>query len=106
MDLVMPRLDGVRAMRTLRPGLPVIFASGYSAGYYAYIWSEMLDAETVEWFTENGGLTRANGDTFRRLLLGVGGSVDALGAFRSLRGRDATIDPLLRRRGLAPVQAG
>jgi peptidyl-dipeptidase Dcp len=82
-----------------------IFASGYSAGYYAYIWSEVLDAETVEWFTENGGLTRANGDTFRRVLLGVGGSVDALGAFRSLRGRDATIDPLLRRRGLAPVDA-
>jgi peptidyl-dipeptidase Dcp len=82
-----------------------IFASGYSAGYYAYIWSEVLDAETVEWFIENGGLTRANGDTFRHRLLGVGGSVDALGAFRSLRGRDATIDPLLRRRGLAPVDA-
>ena len=82
-----------------------VFAGGYSAGYYAYIWSEVLDAETVEWFTENGGLTRANGDTFRRRLLGVGGSVDALGAFRSLRGRDATIDPLLRRRGLAAVDA-
>ncbi len=82
-----------------------VFAGGYSAGYYAYIWSELLDAETVEWFTENGGLTRANGDRFRRQLLGVGGSVDALGAFRSLRGRDATIEPLLRRRGLAPVDA-
>ena len=80
-----------------------IFASGYSANYYAYIWSEVLDAETVEWFTENGGLTRANGDTFRRLLLGVGGAQDPLSAFRSLRGRDATIAPLLRRRGLAPV---
>ena len=82
-----------------------IFASGYSAGYYAYIWSEVLDAETVEWFTENGGMTRTNGDVFRRRLLGVGGSVDALGAFRSVRGRDATIEPLLRRRGLAPVDA-
>ena len=82
-----------------------IFAGGYSAGYYSYIWSEVLDAETAEWFRENGGLTRANGDTFRRELLGVGGSVDALTAFRAVRGRDATIEPLLRRRGLAPVDA-
>ena len=80
-----------------------IFAVRYSAGYYAYIWSEVLDAETVEWFKENGGLTRANGEQFRRKLLSVGGSVDALAAFRSVRGRDATIEPLLRRRGLAPV---
>ena len=82
-----------------------IFAGGYSAGYYAYIWSEVLDAETTEWFRENGGLTRANGDTFRRKLLSVGGAVDALTAFRAVRGRDATIEPLLRRRGLTPVDA-
>ena len=80
-----------------------IFAGGYSAGYYAYIWSEVLDAETAEWFRENGGLIRANGDTFRRELLAVGGSVDALSAFRAVRGRDATIEPLLRRRGLTPA---
>ena len=80
-----------------------IFAGGYSAGYYSYIWSEVLDAETVEWFNENGGLTRANGELFRSKLLSVGGSVDAMDAFRAVRGRDAQIGPLLRRRGLDRV---
>ena len=77
-----------------------IFAGGYSAGYYSYIWSEVLDAETVEWFKENGGLRRENGDLFRSRLLSVGGSVEAMDAFRSVRGRDADIGPLLKRRGL------
>ncbi|MCU1584024.1 MAG: Dipeptidyl carboxypeptidase [Microbacteriaceae bacterium] len=76
------------------------FSGGYDAGYYSYIWSEVLDADTVDWFTENGGLTRANGDRFRSLLLGVGGSKDALEAYRDFRGRDAVIEPLLKRRGL------
>jgi len=74
--------------------------SAYDAGYYSYIWSEVLDADTVEWFTENGGLTRENGDRFRTLLLGVGGSKDPLEAYRDFRGRDADIQPLLTRRGL------
>jgi len=78
-----------------------IFAGGYSAGYYSYIWSEVLDADTVEWFRENGGLTRANGDRFRTRLLGVGGAKDPLEAYRDFRGRDARIEPLLKRRGLA-----
>jgi peptidyl-dipeptidase Dcp len=78
-----------------------IFAnSAYDAGYYSYIWSEVLDADTVEWFTENGGLTRANGDRFRSRLLGVGGSKNPLEAFRDFRGRDAELQPLLNRRGL------
>ena len=77
------------------------FAGGYDAGYYSYIWSEVLDADTVEWFTENGGLTRENGDRFREFVLGVGGSRDPLEAYREFRGRDAIIDPLLKRRGLA-----
>ncbi|MEO6504417.1 MAG: M3 family metallopeptidase [Terrimesophilobacter sp.] len=76
------------------------FSGGYDAGYYSYIWSEVLDADTVEWFKENGGLTRANGDRFRSLLLGVGGSMDPLQAYREFRGRDAVIEPLLKRRGL------
>jgi len=76
------------------------FSGGYDAGYYSYIWSEVLDADTVEWFKENGGLTRANGDRFRERLLGVGGSKDPLEAFRDFRGRDADIQPLLDRRGL------
>ncbi|QOD45047.1 M3 family metallopeptidase [Clavibacter zhangzhiyongii] len=77
------------------------FAGGYDAGYYSYIWSEVLDADTVGWFHENGGLTRANGDRFRSRLLGVGGSKDPLEAYRDFRGRDAVIEPLLERRGLA-----
>lgn len=79
-----------------------IFAnSAYDAGYYSYIWSEVLDADTVEWFTENSGLTRTNGDRFRSLLLGVGGSKNPLDAFRDFRGRDAELQPLLDRRGLS-----
>lgn len=73
---------------------------GYAAGYYSYIWSEVLDADTVEWFRENGGMTRANGDTFRRELLAPGYSVDPMEAFRAFRGRDPEIRPLLARRGL------
>lgn len=77
-----------------------IFSGGYSAGYYSYIWSEVLDAESVEWFKENGGLTRANGDHFRRELLSRGGSVDPLASFVAFRGREPSIRPLLERRGL------
>ena len=77
-----------------------IFAGGYSSGYYGYIWSEVLDADTVEWFKDNGGLTRTNGDHFRKALLSRGGSLDSMQMFRNFRGRDADIEPLLRRRGL------
>ena len=77
-----------------------IFANNYSAGYYSYIWSEVMDADSVEWFKEQGGLTRANGDHFRATLLSKGGSVDAMTLFRSFRGADPDITPLLRRRGL------
>ncbi|MFS0893996.1 M3 family metallopeptidase [Microbacterium sp. 179-I 3D3 NHS] len=79
-----------------------VFSGGYSAGYYSYIWSEVLDADTVDWFRENGGLTRENGDRFRQRLLGVGGSRNPLEAYRDFRGRDAEISPLLKRRGLTP----
>jgi len=79
-----------------------IFVNDYSAGYYSYIWSQVLDADTVEWFRENGGMSRKAGDTFRSKLLAVGGSVDSLAAFRAVRGRDAQLGPLLRRRGLDP----
>jgi peptidyl-dipeptidase Dcp len=78
-----------------------IFAGdGYAAGYYSYIWSEVLDAETVDWFTENGGLDRTNGERFRQELLARGNSRDPLESFRTLRGREAKLEPLLRRRGL------
>ncbi|WP_229260487.1 M3 family metallopeptidase [Duganella alba] len=76
------------------------FSGGYSAGYYAYLWSEKLDADTVEWFKENGGLQRKNGDWFRAKLLSRGGTDDAMNLFRNFRGRDPVIEPLLERRGL------
>ena len=77
-----------------------IFAGGYSAGYYGYIWSEVLDADTVNWFKENGGMTRENGEHFRQSLLSRGGSLNSMQMFRNFRGQDATIEPLLKRRGL------
>ncbi|WP_341360813.1 M3 family metallopeptidase [Georgenia sp. M64] len=82
------------------------FGGGYDAAYYSYIWSEVLDAETVEWFHheaaqgDDGGLNRAAGQRFREELLSRGFSRDPLASFRALRGRDAGIAPLLARRGL------
>ena len=78
-----------------------IFAGGYCAGYYSYIWSEVLDADTVRWFEENGLGVRESGERFRRELLSRGGSVDALTTFRNVVGRAPQIEPLLVRRGLA-----
>ena len=75
-------------------------AGGYSAGYYAYIWSEVLDADTVEWFKENGGLKRENGDHFRKTLLSQGGADEAMALFKNFRGAAPNIEPLLERRGL------
>jgi peptidyl-dipeptidase Dcp len=77
----------------------------YSAGYYAYIWAEVLDADSVEWFKTHGGLTRPNGDRLRQTVLARGGSEEALTLFRNFTGRDPYVEPLLARRGLdqAPV---
>ncbi len=76
------------------------FSGGYSAGYYGYLWAEKLDADTVNWFKENGGLTRKNGDRFRKTLLSRGGTIDAMQMYRNFSGRDAQVAPLLERRGL------
>ncbi len=73
---------------------------GYAAGYYAYIWSEVLDAGTVKWFKDNGGLSQANGQRFRDALLSRGGSKDAVQLYRDFTGQDPNIQPLLERRGL------
>ncbi len=77
-----------------------IFSGGYSAGYYSYLWSEVLDADSVEWFRQNGGLKRENGDHFRQTLLSRGGSADAMELFRDFIGREPYLEPLLERRGL------
>jgi peptidyl-dipeptidase Dcp len=79
------------------------FLSGYDAGYYSYIWSEVLDADLVEWFHEHGGLRRSNGQKFRDRLLSRGGSADAMELFAAVRGRGPRIEPLLQRRGLTPA---
>ncbi len=76
---------------------------GYSAGYYAYIWAEVLDADAVTWFEERGGLERENGEHLRRTVLSRGGTAEATDLYRDFRGRDAAIEPLLERRGLVQV---
>jgi peptidyl-dipeptidase Dcp len=76
------------------------FEGGYDAGYYSYIWSEVLDADTAAFIQANGGLRRENGERFRRHLLAKGGSVDAMDTFRDYRGADPDLAHLLERRGL------
>lgn len=78
-----------------------IFAGGYSAGYYSYIWSEVLDADTVDWVNSHGGLNPAAGKRLRDMILSMGGSINYMDAYKEFRGREKDILPLLRRRGLA-----
>jgi peptidyl-dipeptidase Dcp len=78
-----------------------IWAHGYAAGYYAYLWAEMLDNDAFAWFSEHGGLTRENGDRFRRLILSRGNVADYAALYRGFRGRDPDIAHMLRRRGIA-----
>ena len=77
-----------------------IWSNGYSAGYYAYLWAEMLDDDAFAWFGENGGLTRANGDRFRAMILSRGNTEDLAKMYREFRGRDPKIEPMLQVRGL------
>ncbi|MFC3658283.1 peptidyl-dipeptidase Dcp [Xanthomonas hyacinthi] len=77
-----------------------IWGGGYSAGYYAYFWSEVLDDDAFEWFKENGGLSRKNGDVFRAKILSRGNSVDLATLYRDFRGKDPSVEPLLENRGL------
>jgi peptidyl-dipeptidase Dcp len=77
-----------------------IWDGGYSAGYYAYLWSEVLDDDAFYWFKEHGGLTRANGQRYREMILSRGGTEDAAVLYRAFRGRDPSVEPLLVERGL------
>jgi peptidyl-dipeptidase Dcp len=77
-----------------------VFFGDYGGRYYSYMWSEILAVDTVAWFTEQAGDLRTAGETFRRALLAIGGSADPRTAYRAFRGRDASSEPLLRRRGL------
>ncbi|HLQ36376.1 MAG TPA: M3 family metallopeptidase, partial [Planctomycetota bacterium] len=80
-----------------------IWSNAYAAGYYAYLWSEVLDDDAYEWFKENGGMTRKNGQRFRDMILSRGGTADAAAMYRAFRGRDPSVEPLLVQRGLAPA---
>jgi len=77
-----------------------IWDGGYSAGYYAYMWSEVLDDDAYYWFRDHGGMTRENGQRFRDMILSRGGSEDAGVMYRAFRGRDPSVQPLLEERGL------
>jgi peptidyl-dipeptidase Dcp len=77
-----------------------IWGGGYSAGYYAYLWTQMLDDDAYQWFDEHGGLTRANGDRFRQMILSRGNTEDLAAMYIAWRGRAPTIDAMMKYRGL------
>jgi len=81
-----------------------IWGGGYAAGYYAYLWSEVLDDDAYYWFKEHGGMTRENGQRFRQMILSRGGTEDTAAMYRAFRGRDPVVEPLLEERGLKPAK--
>ncbi|MQR99078.1 M3 family metallopeptidase [Gluconobacter aidae] len=81
-----------------------IWSNGYAAGYYAYLWTEMLDQDVFSWFQEHGGLTRENGQRFRDMILSKGHTMDYAPMFRAFYGRDPDITPMLVHRGLVSEQ--
>jgi peptidyl-dipeptidase Dcp len=80
-----------------------VWDGGYAASYYAYLWSEVIDDDAYAWFKENGGLTRANGQRFRDMILSRGGSVESAALYRAFRGRDPSVEQLLIERGLKEI---
>lgn len=77
-----------------------IWSNGYSARYYSYLWTEVLDDDAYDWFMEHGGMTPQNGDRYRRMILARRGQQDFAEMYRAFRGRDPVVGPLLRERGL------
>jgi peptidyl-dipeptidase Dcp len=77
-----------------------IWGGDYSAGYYAYLWAEMLDDDAYQWFEDHDGLTRANGDRFRQMVLSRGNTEDLAKMYASWRGKDPSVEPMLKNRGL------
>jgi peptidyl-dipeptidase Dcp len=78
------------------------WGGGYAAGYYAYLWAEMLDHAAYQWFEDHGGLTRANGDRLRQMILSRGNTEDLGKMYAEWLGKEPTIEPMLKYRGLAP----
>jgi peptidyl-dipeptidase Dcp len=83
-----------------------IWSNGYASGYYAYLWTEMLDDDAYHWFETHGGLTRANGQRFRDMILSRGHTLDYGPMFRAFYGRDPEIGPMLEHRGLPSADSG
>ena len=81
-----------------------IWANGYAAGYYAYAWSEMLDDDAFAWFEQHGGLTRANGDRFRKMVLSRGNTEDLETMYEAWLGAKPSVGPMLRERGLTEAK--
>jgi peptidyl-dipeptidase Dcp len=79
-----------------------IWGNGYAAGYYAYLWTEMLDDDAYQWFEDNGGLTRANGDRLRRMVLSRGNTEDLANMYAAWLGKEPNVKPMLKDRGLEP----
>ncbi|HTK79172.1 MAG TPA: M3 family metallopeptidase [Rhizomicrobium sp.] len=107
--------QALKATRTDFPNVPTryrstyflhIWSNGYAAGYYAYQWTVMLDDDAYAWFEQNGGLTRANGQRFRDLILSKGHTEDYGTMFRRFYGKDPDIGPMLKHRGLVPEKPG
>lgn len=104
------QLDDVRAevavikaptFNRFQHGFSHIFAGGYAAGYYSYKWAEVLSADAFARFEEEGIFNAATGASFRREILGQGGSRDAMELFKAFRGREPSVAPLLRHSGIA-----
>ena len=83
-----------------------IWGNGYAAGYYAYLWTQMLADDGFEWFKEHGGLTRANGDRFRQMVLSRGNTEDLAKMYKDWRGKDPSVEPMLIDRGLKEAPKG
>jgi peptidyl-dipeptidase Dcp len=81
-----------------------VWGGGYAAGYYAYLWSEMLDDAAYQWFEDHGGMTRANGDRFRQMVLSRGNTEELGKMYSTWLGGEPTIEPMLKDRGLLPAE--
>ncbi len=101
-----PRPHRTSRPATAPPTSPTSGAGGYAAGYYAYLWAEMLDDDAFQWFEDHGGLTRANGDRFRQMVLSRGNTEDLANMYAAWLGAQPNTKPMLKDRGLDALDPG